>query len=232
MDTAAETTPTSTTIHKRRLQESPSSGNLTATTAEGTDSFSIAGYVKNDGDKSNDNRLTVFQLDHGSISSAKGETRWEVGNASVSQELDSMNVSVGLSEAEASRLPLPLPGGIPTEVILLHENADETHRDMHKTTMLKFYRDKLHAANSENEALSEFLKQTQEYAEELLSERKELVQVIEELENESSERNDQELLLKVIVLFSLGVYACGGSPEFLAAAVVLQLFVTLVNLVL
>ena len=102
---------------------------------------------------------------------------------------------------------------------------------MHKDA-LKSYKDKLQASNSENDALHDILKQTQEYAEELLSERKELMQVIEELEGESEERNDQELLLKVIVLFSLGVYAFGGSPEFLAAAVVLQLFVTLVNLVL
>ena len=219
------------TIHKQ-LRKSASLGNLTVTTAEGTD------YCQNNHD--DEQKLSAVQCDG---DGAKGDRR-EVESASISEEDDSMEVSLGLS-SEDETLPLYLPDGIPSEVMILHDSDETADRDdspvsskpdmqqleMH-TTMLKSYRDKLQASNSENDALQDLLKQTQEYAEELLNERKELLQVIEELENECNERNDQELLLKVIVLFSLGVYACGGSAEFLAAAVVLQLFVTLVNLVL
>jgi hypothetical protein len=221
------------------LRKSASLGNLTATTAEGTDSFSILGYCKNSVEE-DEQKLTVFQLD--SAWSAKGNIR-EAGNASISDD-ESMVVSMGLTTVQDETTSLP--DGIPSEVMVIHYDCgqeqstttpgssgaseEDVHHEpeMHKT-LLKSYKEKLHASCSENDALHDFLKKTQGYAEELLNERKALLQVIEELENEINERNDQELLLKVIVVFSLGLYFCGGSAEFLVAAVGLQLFVTLVN---
>jgi len=134
---------------------------------------------------------------------------------------------------------------IPLEVVIINDDADNipsvrghiVHEDMEYRlkkyeTLLVSYRHKLKSSENLNSALHQYLRQTQGYAENLLSEREELCHVIEEMENEDSQRIDQELLLKFIMCSSLFVYLFGGSHQFLVGAVMLQLIVTGLNMFL
>lgn len=94
------------------------------------------------------------------------------------------------------------------------------------------YKERFQSTSQENDTLHDLLRQAQAYAEDLLHQREELVQIMEKMEEDMSQHDDQQLLLKVIMLSSLLVYLCGGSPIFLVAAVGLQLLVTLINLVI
>ncbi|KAG7357531.1 hypothetical protein IV203_002219 [Nitzschia inconspicua] len=145
-----------------------------------------------------------------------------------------------------------LPKGIPSEVIIIRDHTETSLRgsilwsdDLLQDdndrlqqqqqehlyrTLLHTYREKLQATSNENDTLHEFLRQTKGYVEDLLVQRDELIQAIDQLEEDVSQRLDQELLLKVIMLCSLFMYLTGGSPKFLVAAVGLQLFVTFINL--
>ncbi|KAG7350341.1 hypothetical protein IV203_009701 [Nitzschia inconspicua] len=145
-----------------------------------------------------------------------------------------------------------LPEGIPSEVIIIRDHTETSLRgsilwsdDLLQDgndrlqqqqqehlyrTLLNMCREKLRATSHENDTLHEFLRQTKGYVEDLLVQRDELIQAIDQLEEDVSQRSDQELLLKVIMLCSLFMYLTGGSPKFLVAAVGLHLFVTFVNL--
>jgi hypothetical protein len=136
------------------------------------------------------------------------------------------------------------PDGIPTEVTVFHHAAasflnsstESGETDLRKfqmyETLLASYKDKLEWSERLNNSSYEYLRETQRYAEDLLAQREELVAVIEQIENDENRRNDQELLLKGITCSSLLFYLAGGSHHYLIAAVVLQLFVAVVNLVL
>lgn len=235
----------STSLHK-----STSVGNLsrfTATTAEGTDSLSTG---RADHEEAPDHRLTVFQLDSWSESKVSDE-RNRCGAAppastfSGDEDISKSVLSKSSSIVSAERSAPALPAGIPSEVLVIRDHSETSVRgafvwsdspetednrlDLYQK-LLASYREKMQSTSEENDTLHEFLRQTQSYAEDLLNQREELIQAMEELEEDVSQRNDQELLLKVIMLFSLLMYLSGGSPEFLVASVGLQLFATLVNL--
>jgi conjugal transfer/entry exclusion protein len=98
-------------------------------------------------------------------------------------------------------------------------------------TVISSYKNRLKSSEHLNNSLHKYLRQTQGYAENLLSERQELIDIINEMEKEDTRRVDQELLLKFIMCSSLFLYFFGGSHQFLVATVVLQLIVTAVNII-
>jgi predicted RNase H-like nuclease (RuvC/YqgF family) len=143
--------------------------------------------------------------------------------------------------------------GIPLEVIVINEYNEQSSSIKGRTqqpqpdhgkadpknimidayqTLLESYKHKLESSERLNDSLNDYLQKTHKYVEDLVHQRDELLEVVEEIENEESQRNDQELLLKVVVLFTLLVFVSGGSHQYLVAAVLLQMFVTLVNIVL
>lgn len=134
---------------------------------------------------------------------------------------------------------------IPLEVVIINDDAENipsvrghiVHEDMEYRlkkyeTLLFSYRHKLKSSENLNSSLHQYLRQTQGYAENLMSEREELFDVIQEMEKQDSQRIDQELLLKFIMCSSLVVYLFGGSHQFLVGAVMLQLVVTGLNIFL
>lgn len=96
--------------------------------------------------------------------------------------------------------------------------------------VISSYKHKLKSSENLNHNLEKFLKQTQGYAEDLLSERQELATVIEDIEKEDNQRVDQELMMKVMLCSGLLFNLFGGSHLFLIGAVVLQLIVSIVNI--
>lgn len=99
-------------------------------------------------------------------------------------------------------------------------------------TVILTYKDKLKSSEHLNSSLHKYLRQTQGYAEDLLSERQELIDIINEMEKEETRRIDQELLLKFMMCSSLGIYLLGGSHQFLVGTVALQLVYTFITLLL
>jgi arsenate reductase-like glutaredoxin family protein len=112
-----------------------------------------------------------------------------------------------------------------------NKNCDSAQLELFQTLLLS-YKHKLQSTSHENDTLYNLLRQARAYAEDLLNEREKLVQAVEEMEQDVSQHKDQQLLLKVIMLFSLLVYLSGGSPGFLIAAVGLQLLATFINLII
>jgi hypothetical protein len=137
-------------------------------------------------------------------------------------------------------------GSIPLEVVIITDDTEENipsirghivkedvERRLKKfETLIISYKNKLKSSEHLNNTLHKYLRQTQGYAENLLSERQELVDIINEMEKEDTRRVDQELLLKFIMASSLFLYLLGGSHKFLVATVVLQLIVTAVNVII
>ncbi|VEU44114.1 unnamed protein product [Pseudo-nitzschia multistriata] len=137
-----------------------------------------------------------------------------------------------------------LSSNIPLEVVVINDDEEnipsirglivkeDVQLQLKKyETLLLNYKEKLKSSENLNGTLHQYLRQTQGYAENLLSERKELLDVIQEMEDEENRRIDQELLLKFLMCSSLFLYLFGGSEQFLVATVVLQLIVTLLNMV-
>jgi len=135
-------------------------------------------------------------------------------------------------------------GNIPVEVVVINDDEENipairghvVKEDVEQKLrqfeiLITSYRSKLQSSENLTNSLHKYLRQTQGYAENLLSERKELIDIIQEMEKDDNRRDDQELLLKFIMCSSLCIYLFGGSPKFLVAAVVLQLTVTLVNII-
>lgn len=134
---------------------------------------------------------------------------------------------------------------IPLEVVVItddeeyipsirgHIVKEDVERRLQKfETLITSYKNKLKSSEHLNNSLHKYLRQTQNYAETLLSERQELIDIINEMEKEDIRRVDQELLLKFIMCSSLFLYLFGGSHQFLVATVVLQLVVTVVNILI
>lgn len=134
---------------------------------------------------------------------------------------------------------------IPLEVVIINDDEEnipsirghivkeDVERRLQKfESLISSYKNKLKSSENLNTSLHKYLRQTQTYAENLLSERQELIEIIEEMEREDTQRVDQELILKFLMCSSLFLYLFGGSQQFLVATVVLQLLFTLVNLVI
>lgn len=137
-----------------------------------------------------------------------------------------------------------LTQSIPLEVVIItddeenipsirgHIVKENVERRLKKLeTLISSYKDKIASSENLNSSLHKYLGQTQSYAENLLSERQELIDIILEMEREDNRRVDQDLLLKFIMCSSLFLYLLGGSHKFLVATVVLQLVVTIVNII-
>lgn len=133
---------------------------------------------------------------------------------------------------------------IPLEVVIINDDEenipsirghivkeDVERRLRQFETVISSYKNRLKSSEHLNNSLHKYLRQTQGYAENLLSERQELIDIINEMEKEDTKRVDQELLLKFIMCSSLFLYLFGGSHQFLVATVVLQLVVTAVNII-
>jgi len=131
---------------------------------------------------------------------------------------------------------------IPLEVVIIaddeenipsirgHIVRDDVERRLKNfETLILTYKDKLKSSEHLNSSLHKYLRQTQGYAENLLSERQELIEIINEMEKEESRRIDQELLLKFMMCSSLAFYLLGGSHQLLVGTVVLQLLYTFIS---
>jgi len=134
---------------------------------------------------------------------------------------------------------------IPLEVVVINDEEEnipsirghivreDVERRLKKfETLTVTYRDKLKSSEHLNSSLCKYLRQTQGYAEELLSERQELLDIINEMEKEETRRIDQDLILKFMMSSSLALYLLGGSNQFLVGTVALQLVYTFVNVLL
>jgi len=137
-----------------------------------------------------------------------------------------------------------LSQSIPLEVVIINDDAENipsirghvVKEDVDRKlkqyeTLLVSYQQKLRSSENLNSSLHKYLRQTQGYAEDLLSDRQELLEFIKDVEQEDNRRIDQELLLKFIMCSGLFFYLFGGSHQFLVGTVVLQLMVTVVNIV-
>lgn len=157
----------------------------------------------------------------------------------VSHQTESTQQSYTMGEDWGSK---SLTQDIPLEVVVItdeeenipsikgHIVREDVERRLKKfETLIVTYRDKLKSSEHLNASLHKYLRQTQGYAEELLSERQELIDIINEMEKEETRRIDQDLLLKFLMCSSLALYLLGGSNQFLVGSVVLQLVYTFVN---
>jgi hypothetical protein len=126
------------------------------------------------------------------------------------------------------KIPSSTQGGHDDNVAFDQEEMDR--RLQMYESVISSYKHKLKSSENLNQNLEKFLKQTQGYAENLLSDRQELITVIEDIEKEDNLRVDQDLMMKFILCSSLLFNLFGGSHLFLTGAVVLQLIVTIVNI--
>eukprot|EP00536_Pseudo-nitzschia_multiseries_P002055 jgi/Psemu1/283456/fgenesh1_pg.27_\ len=125
---------------------------------------------------------------------------------------------------------------IPLEVVIINEDAENipsirghiVDEDIERKlrdyeALIVSYKNKLKSSENLNSTLHKYLTQTQGYAENLLSERHELLDIIKDMEHEDNQRIDQELLLKFIMCTSLLLYflvstaTCRGSRKFTPA---------------
>mmetsp|Transcript_14016 Transcript_14016/g.32593 ORF Transcript_14016/g.32593 Transcript_14016/m.32593 type:complete len:215 (+) Transcript_14016:185-829(+) len=156
-----------------------------------------------------------------------------------SHQTETTEQSCTMSEDWGSK---SLTHDIPLEVVIIaddeeiipsikgHIVRDDVERRLKNfETVILTYKDKLKSSEHLNSSLHKYLRQTQGYAENLLSERQELIDIIKEMENEDSRRIDQELLLKFMMSSSLALYLLGGSHQLLAGTVVLQLLYTFIS---
>ena len=126
------------------------------------------------------------------------------------------------------KIPSSIRGGRDDDAAFDQEEMDRRLK-MYES-VISSYKHKLKSSENLNNNLQKFLRQTQGYAENLLSDRQELITVIEDIEKEDNRRVDQELMMKFILCSSLLFNLFGGSHLFLTGAVVLQLIVTIVSI--
>jgi hypothetical protein len=127
--------------------------------------------------------------------------------------------------------------GIPREITVIKEqSADAQFYDevdlYEKLDELKLLATSFKARVSSNDSLFESLQaelaRTKGHANALLEERNTLLHSINDMEEESSSRNEQSSLLRMLLCFALFLYLCGGSAQFLTIAVSVYLGVEIV----
>jgi hypothetical protein len=272
-------------VNFQPLQKNVSEANLsriTATTAEGTDSFSIGGGGRGGGscgggreiygDVNDDSRLTVFQIDSWSEEGGlnQDEKQHDILATSTSAKTrdDDIHLIISLSVAspasyseEEDESVTSLPNGIPTEIFIFKnpieaspasllwsgDNNNSNNNNYNNRNiicdcdaeaqvelyrrLLRSFKHRLQTTSQEKRTLNDLLKQARADVEDLLNQRKELVKAMEEMEKDVTQYDDQQLLIKVIMLLSLLLYTNGGSPGFLLAALGLQFLATFINFV-
>ena len=209
---------TDTCVARRRSRTRPRSGVVVEPSWENTTSPSL-GLAKR-----NHNKIATSGI-------STGDESHDTGSTAMSDEY-------GGSNALTSQT-------IPLEVVVITDDEDhipsirghivkeDVERRLQKfETLITSYRSKLDSSEHLNNSLHKYLRQTQNYAENLLSERQELLDIINEMEKEEIKKVDQDLLLKFMMCSSLFLYMFGGSHQFLVATVVLQLVVTFVNILI
>mmetsp|Transcript_61142 Transcript_61142/g.68467 ORF Transcript_61142/g.68467 Transcript_61142/m.68467 type:complete len:221 (+) Transcript_61142:97-759(+) len=128
------------------------------------------------------------------------------------------------------KIPSSIRGHNSTDIEIVAGQEEIYDRLKMYENVIISYKQKLKSSESLNNSLHKYLRQTQEYAENLTSERRELITTVEDIENEDNKRVDQELLMKFILCSCLFFYFLGGSHNFLVGAAVLQLIVTVVSI--
>jgi hypothetical protein len=122
---------------------------------------------------------------------------------------------------------------IPSEIIVIqeptipsfHERSIDVFSRLQETELLvQSYKEKVLSTESYGDSLHKYLKKTQFYAEELLSENHGLRKLIAEMEREQVIRSDEDLLYKTLFGACFALYMFGGSEYYLAAPVGLYLF--------
>jgi len=127
--------------------------------------------------------------------------------------------------------------GLPQEIMVIEEDKGsicDEEIDVHDRlkiaeTLAQTYKAKIHSTEELTDCLHDYLKQAQAFAEDVLADRNELLQQVQDMQEEEQIRMDQSVPLKVILASSLFYYACGGSPIFLACSVGLSLLFDAVN---
>lgn len=177
----------------------------------------------------------------GALSRITGSTE---ESYTMSEEYEFAN-DMNLDNDDNNSISSPLSQDIPSEVVIIHDdeedsipttrcpivNEDIERRMQMYETVIVSYKQKVRSSESMNSSLHKYLRQTQGYAENLMSEREELLEVIQDMEQEDNRRIDQELVLKFIMCTALIFNLFGGSHLFLVASVVLQLVCTFVSMV-
>ena len=136
--------------------------------------------------------------------------------------------------------------GIPLEVVIITDDDGGTLPSVRARStgagakrgssgdteaVLRAYRAKLRSSENLNAALHGFLRRTQGYAENLLSERNELIGLLRELERDEARRIRRDLVPGILVFSGLALYAFDRSClHLLVGAVVVQLLHSLLDL--
>lgn len=129
-----------------------------------------------------------------------------------------------------------LPDGVPGEILVIDEEVasndqivDVNHRLMIAESLAQTYKAKMKSTEELADSLHEYLGKAQQYAEDVLADRNELLSAIHEMETEEKKMNDQSSLMKLVMGFSLLCCLCGGSYSFLMCSVGLFLISDVVN---
>lgn len=205
-----------TNIVRRRTRTRPRSGDVLKPSGDHTRPLLDSGKEESKGIKTNATSLGV--VSHQTLSTEQSYT--------MSDDCEEFSQTIPLEVVVINDDEVHIPS------VRGHIVKEDVERRLQQfDTVISSYKNRLKSSEHLNNSLHNYLRQTQGYAENLLSERQELIDVINEMEQEDTRRVDQELLLKFIMCSSLFLYLFGGSHQFLVATVVLQLVVTVVNVV-
>lgn len=157
-----------------------------------------------------------------------------MGESDDDDEPDSM--SIPSVRTSLDDLDENLPDGLPGEILVIDEEgtggeqaADIQHRLMIAESLAQTYKAKMKSTEELADSLHEYLAKAQQYAEDVLADRNELLGTIHEMEREEATKSDQTTLMKVVMGFSLLCCMCGGSYSFLMCSVGLFLVSDVVN---
>jgi len=195
----------------------------------------------------NDDNFCKIQMDSGSSSSIGALSRLtlstvqtnddEFSQISLSEDIPLEVVIINddyespvIAGNNEHKIPSSIRGHSFTDIEVAAGHEEIYDRLKMYESVIVSYKQKLKSSESLNSSLHKYLRQTQEYAENLTSERRELITTVEDLENDDNRRVDQELLMKFISCSSLFFYLLGGSHSFLVGAAVLQFIVTVVSI--
>lgn len=156
---------------------------------------------------------------------------------SVEDEQDSLSMAVmRTSVVDGDNSVDFVAEGLPREIVVVGEDVLDVEEDIdvHQRlriaeTLAQTYKAKVQSTETMADNLTEYLRQAQVYAEDVLADRDELLREIESMQDEEQSRLDQLMLLKVIMASSLCYYVCGGSPMILTVSVGLFLAVDALN---
>lgn len=161
---------------------------------------------------------------------------------SCADENDSLSVAAPQtgSLGDADTTEMFADQGLPREIVVLDEDALDTDYgtdDIHQRlriaqALAKSYKAQIQSTEDMTDHLHEHLKQAQNYAEDVLADRDDLLREIATLQNDEQRRMDQYMFLKAAVACSVCYYLCGGSPVVLSFSAGIYLVFDAVNTLL